>query len=189
MNKGIIKKNITIPNILSLIRIILIGPFVNYFIKEDYLTAAIILALSGLSDMFDGMIARKFNQISELGAILDPIADKLTLIAIVICLLILFPILMPLVVLMLIKELAMLICGGDLLRRGITPPSANWYGKLSTVLFYVSTVIIVSLEAIWGYQSNILALVLMTITAIAMGYTLVRYAKLYFGLLKENKRN
>lgn len=188
INKNTIKENITIPNILSLIRIIIILPFVNYFLEKDYLTSAILLALSGLSDMFDGMIARKFNQISPLGAILDPIADKLTLIAIVICLLMQFPVLLPIVILMLSKELAMLICGGNLIRKGITPPSSNWYGKVSTILFYTSAVIIVSLEAIWGYQNNILAFVLMTITTLSMIYTLVRYAQIYFKLLKEHDK-
>ena len=93
MSKGvdILKKNLTIPNILSFIRIVVIVPLVISFLNERFIESGIYLLISGLSDMFDGAIARKFNQVTQLGKILDPIADKLTLIAVVICLAILFP--------------------------------------------------------------------------------------------------
>ena len=69
---------LTVPNLLSLIRIILIPVFGVLFYHEHVLAAVIVLAVSGLTDLFDGKIARRFNQVSELGKILDPIADKLT---------------------------------------------------------------------------------------------------------------
>ncbi|MBQ2092705.1 MAG: CDP-alcohol phosphatidyltransferase family protein, partial [Clostridia bacterium] len=72
----------TIPNLLSLIRIILVPFFVYFFVTKRYLIAVIIILISGLSDAFDGKIARHFNQISKLGKLLDPAADKLTQIAI-----------------------------------------------------------------------------------------------------------
>ena len=80
-NEVISKDLMTIPNAISFTRILLITPFVAFFIKEMYVAAAITVGISGLSDLFDGMIARKFNQESELGKVLDPLADKLTLIA------------------------------------------------------------------------------------------------------------
>ena len=70
-------KNINIPNALSVLRIILIVPFVYFFMNGKILEAVACLVLSGLSDMFDGMIARKFNQFTELGKMLDPVADKM----------------------------------------------------------------------------------------------------------------
>lgn len=71
-------KNLTVPNAMSLFRILVI-PFFAYFFLKDNLTAAVIaLALSGLSDALDGFVARRFNQITELGKMLDPLADKLT---------------------------------------------------------------------------------------------------------------
>lgn len=68
----------TIPNLLSVIRIILIPVFLVLFLKGSYLAAVIVLGISGLTDLFDGKIARAFNQVSNLGKLLDPIADKLT---------------------------------------------------------------------------------------------------------------
>ena len=65
------KRIFTIPNLISIIRILLIFPFVATFITDNYLASAVILVLSGISDMLDGLIARKFNQISEMGLILD----------------------------------------------------------------------------------------------------------------------
>ena len=71
-------QNWTIPNLLSVLRILVIAPFAYFFLNGQLLLAVLFLAFSGLSDMFDGMIARKFNQITELGKMLDPLADKLT---------------------------------------------------------------------------------------------------------------
>ena len=80
-------KILTIPNILSLMRICMIPLFVwTYLAKENYMATAAILILSGLTDLTDGMIARRFNMVSNLGKALDPFADKLTQAAIMICL-------------------------------------------------------------------------------------------------------
>ena len=69
----------TIPNLLSFIRILLIPVFAVLFYNGHVIASVVVLALSGLSDMFDGKIARRFNQVSNLGKMLDPIADKLTI--------------------------------------------------------------------------------------------------------------
>ena len=79
---------VTIPNILTYIRFLLVAPFMYFFLKERYLLAGLMIGLSGLSDCFDGMIARHFDQVTPLGKILDPIADKVTLIAVAVCMLI-----------------------------------------------------------------------------------------------------
>ena len=80
----------TIPNLLSLFRIILIPIYISIYLHarraEDYYLAGAILALSCLTDMIDGKIARHFNMISTLGKILDPIADKATQFAMIVCL-------------------------------------------------------------------------------------------------------
>ena len=82
--KELTKNMWTVPNLLSFIRILLVPLFAVLFMKEQYVWSIIVLALSGLSDFFDGKIARKFNQVSALGKILDPVADKLTQITIAI---------------------------------------------------------------------------------------------------------
>lgn len=119
------KENLTVPNILSVLRILLIIPFVFFFLSKNYIAAAAMVIISGLSDMFDGMIARKFNQITALGKILDPIADKLTLVAVIICIGIIVPKIIPLVVILVVKDLLMLLGGAYLIQKKITPPAAN----------------------------------------------------------------
>ncbi|MEZ3496921.1 MAG: CDP-alcohol phosphatidyltransferase family protein, partial [Lachnospiraceae bacterium] len=82
--KSLFSGCLTVPNLLSLIRILLIPVFGVLFYNGHIGWAVIILIVSGLTDFFDGKIARKFNQISELGKMLDPVADKLTQITIAI---------------------------------------------------------------------------------------------------------
>lgn len=176
------KENFNIPNILSFIRIIIIIPFVLYFLEDDYLSAALMLILSGLSDMFDGIIARKLNQITRLGKVLDPVADKLTLTAVILCMGIKFPEIIPLVIILILKDISMLIAGSILLKKDIEPPAAKWYGKLSTVFFYISVIIIVGLKAIWGITNPMLSISLLSITAILMIYALLKYFVLYLEL-------
>ena len=105
---------VTIPNIITYVRFVLIIPFVYFFLAEQYIYAAICIGLSGLSDCFDGMAARKLNQVTPLGKILDPIADKVTLFAVVICMVIYVPMVLPILVTLLVKDLIMLLGGADL---------------------------------------------------------------------------
>lgn len=183
------KKIFTIPNIISFVRILLIVPFVIFYINGDYLLAGVILAVSGLSDMFDGMIARKFNQITDLGKVLDPIADKLTLILVIICLGTTVPQIIPLVAVLILKEVLMLLGGANLVKKRIKPPSAKWYGKVATVVFYISMVTIVMLEIFntRNLYTDITTTVLMFLTAVSMVFAIVQYGRIYFKLLKENK--
>jgi cardiolipin synthase (CMP-forming) len=71
----------TIPNMITTIRIILAPIFVIYIINDELITGLVILIITGLSDGIDGLIARLFNQKSKLGAYLDPLADKIILIS------------------------------------------------------------------------------------------------------------
>ena len=184
------KENLTVPNILSVLRILLIIPFVFFFLSKNYIAAAAMVIISGLSDMFDGMIAQKFNQITALGKILDPIADKLTLVAVIICIGIIVPKIIPLVVILVVKDLLMLLGGAYLIQKKITPPAAKWYGKLSTILFYLSVSVIVLLEIITGSASDfaVLTTVLMLVTTAAMLFSMVKYFLIFLSLLRENKQ-
>ena len=129
-----------IPNLLSLLRILLVPVFVIlYLLSSDERMDLMywsfgVLILSGVTDSLDGIIARKCNQITDLGKLLDPVADKLTQVAVVICLATRFSQLIPLVVICFVKELAQSIGGLILLRRGAEVRGASWYGKMCTFL-------------------------------------------------------
>ena len=166
---------VTIPNIITYVRFVLIIPFVYFFLAEQYIYAAICIGLSGLSDCFDGMAARKLNQVTPLGKILDPIADKVTLFAVVICMVIYVPMVLPILVTLLVKDLIMLLGGADLIKKRLTPPSANWYGKVGTIIFYFSVCLIVFLKAFFAYENMVLDLILLSVTAASMLYALYRY--------------
>ena len=179
------KENINIPNILSFTRIIIIIPFMLYFLSDDYLLSATMLALSGLSDMLDGFIARKLNQITKLGKILDPVADKLTLTSVVVCMGIKFPEISVFAVILIVKDLSMLLAGSYQLKKGIEPPAAKWYGKLATVFFYVSVIIVVALKAVYGITNLMISVSLLTVTSILMLFAVFKYLLIFLKLINE----
>lgn len=178
---------LAIPNLLSYFRIIIIIPFVILFLNDSYINAAALLVVSGVTDVLDGKIARKFNQITELGKVLDPLADKLTLIAVVLCMGTKFPEIVPLVIAFLIKDVAMLIASVFILKRDIVPVASKWYGKMATIVFYLSAICIVFLKAILGISIPFLNVTLFSITAIFMIFALYKYSLLYFQMLSDYK--
>ena len=190
-NQVISKDLMTIPNALSFIRIILITPFVAFFIiakisTKNYIPAIIVLVISGVSDFFDGLIARKFHQESELGKVLDPLADKLTLIAVGICLIFIEPYVLPLMIIMVLKDVLMIIGGTVLINQGIIPPKSSWYGKVSTFMFYVSVGLVVSM-AVFDYRNEALSLTILGVTAGMMIFSLVNYTLIFFRIQKQVK--
>ena len=138
------KEVFTIPNVLTFFRIILIPVFMYLFISwvvrgepvRLWLSVG-VLALSGISDVLDGFIARKFNMVSELGIVLDPIADKLTQFAVMLCLVFRFPSMLIPLILIVVKEVVTGIFGLVTIRKTGLVKGAKWYGKLTTVLLYV----------------------------------------------------
>ena len=140
------KKTITIPNILSIIRILILPFIVWLYLIHNYKLSFILLILSGLSDVVDGFIARKFNQVSDLGKVLDPIADKLTQVCVVLALAIgnmQNVAIWVLLIILVTKEFATLIMAVYLLNNGTKAVSAKWWGKVSTVLLYITMLFIV----------------------------------------------
>ena len=185
--KHYIKENLTVPNFLSFIRIVIILPMAKSLLRQDYITAGIMLLISAVSDTLDGFIARKFNQVTQLGKILDPIADKLTLISLVICINIIYPDILLFVVCLFIKEMLMLSGGAVLLNFRIRPPAAKWYGKISTVIFYVSVITLVVLKALWGYTNRALTVTLLAVTTVFMMFSLVMYFTLFVKLVNKKR--
>lgn len=131
------KKIITIPNILSLFRLCLIPVTVwLYCFEKNYLWTTLMLALSGITDIIDGIIARRFHMISDFGKAFDPVADKLTQITMLFCLVTRFPyMLLPLVILV-IKEVFAAVTNLMIIRKTGTVHGAVWHGKAATVSLY-----------------------------------------------------
>ena len=136
------KKVFTIPNILSMLRICMIPVFMHLYIAQgDYTGTAIILLLSGLTDTADGFIARHFNMISDLGKALDPVADKLTQAAMLLCLLSRFPLMIIPLLLLVVKEISSGVMSLMVIRRTNTVTGADWHGKVNTCLLYAMAVL------------------------------------------------
>lgn len=141
------KKILTIPNILSFFRLCLIPVIVwLYCLKKDYGWTAFTLALSGLTDVADGIIARRFHMVSDFGKAFDPVADKLTQIAMLYCLVTRFPLMLVPLILLTVKEILAAVLNTLASKKTGRVMAAVWHGKLNTVLLY--TVMLV--HVIWG---------------------------------------
>lgn len=132
-----------IPNALSVVRIALIPAFMALYLLRLDVWAFAVLLVSGLTDFVDGFVARRFNMITDCGKLLDPLSDKLTQVAVVVCLTTRYTELLPLTVLCFVKELSQGIGGVLLLRKNVQAQGARWFGKASTVLFYATMLVIV----------------------------------------------
>lgn len=128
-----------IPNTLTIIRFFLIPFIVLHIFTGNYILAFILFTLSGITDIADGLIARKFNLITNFGKLMDPLADKLTQISTIASLTIIHIIPIWILVVVLLKELIM-IAGASFLYGKDVVVYSKWYGKLATVLFYLAIV-------------------------------------------------
>lgn len=128
----------TVPNLLSLLRLLLIPVILWLYLgRNDHLAAAAFIGISGLTDVADGYIARRFHQISDLGKLLDPLADKLTQMAMLLCLVTRYAALWMVIGLFAVKELISWILGALVICREHGIRSARWFGKVNTVVLYL----------------------------------------------------
>lgn len=163
------KKILTIPNALSLFRLLLIPLFVwLYVAKDDMIMTTVVLVLSGLTDIADGYIARTYNMVSDFGKALDPVADKLTQLAMLFCLMYHFPHMFIPLVLLAIKELTTAITGSITIYKTKTVMGAVWHGKLTTFALYTMMVI----HLLWG---NIPPVVSDTLIGICVGIMMLSF--------------
>ncbi len=179
------KEILTIPNLLSIFRLVLIPVYVVIYLNArdsaDYYLAAGILAVSCLTDLIDGKIARHFNMISTLGKILDPLADKATQFALIICLAMRYPILLFLVALFVIKESFQLIAGCVNLRKGKMLKGALISGKICTTVLFLSLILMVMLPELGENAVRIITYV----DAVFMIVSFTEYVITY--IRRENK--
>lgn len=146
------KEIFSIPNLLSIFRLALIPVYVAIYLNArnttDYYLAAAILAVSCLTDMIDGQIARHFNMITTVGKVLDPLADKVTQFTMVICLSIKYPVLWVLIVLIFVKEIFQLVAGILRFKKGKMLKGAQITGKICTTVLFISLIILVMIPKI-----------------------------------------
>lgn len=179
------KEILTIPNLLSLFRLVLIPVYVLIYLNAreayDYYIAAGILAVSCLTDLIDGKIARHFNMISTVGKILDPLADKATQFTLILCLAMKYPVLWFLVAIFVVKESFQLIAGGINLRHGKMLKGALLTGKICTTVLFVSLILMVMIPTMPESTVQIIAIVDTVFMLISFGDYLVTYFR------RENK--
>lgn len=178
----------TIPNVLSLLRIAILPIFVIVYVRSCMLdsmalmcVAGALLLLSGLTDCLDGWIARRFHQESEVGKLLDPLADKLTQVAVLIALATQYREFLPLLIMCTIKEMLQGLGGIIVLGKGLEMRSSKWYGKMSTVVFYVAVAAIV----LWKDMPHWLVVALIAFVGALMLFAFLRYLQLFLHIRKE----
>ena len=179
------KEIFTVPNLLSLFRIFLIPVYIHLYLDaaedREYLIAGSVLALSCLTDLADGIIARSFHMISNVGKVLDPLADKLTQLALILSLTAKYRVLYPVLALFLVKEFFQ---GGAMLffaQKGKVLPGALFAGKICTTVLFVSLLLLVMFPRIPSKAVMLLTLV----DALFLLYSFVTYVSAYFG--KQNR--
>lgn len=142
----------TIPNLLSIFRILLLPIYLYFLLRQSFYVAGVVIVVSGLSDYLDGVIARRYNQVTDLGKVLDPFADKLTQLFLILSMAWYRPWLWLLFGLFLIKEGFMFVAGLIGLSKNIKLSGAKWYGKVATAVIYVGMILLLlfpELPTLW----------------------------------------
>ena len=179
------KEIFTTPNLLSLFRLVLIPVYVVIYLDatepSHYLVAGGILAVSCLTDLIDGKIARHFDMISTVGKILDPIADKATQFALTLCLSLRYPVLRPVLALFVVKECFQLTAGLVNLRRKKMLPGALLAGKICTTVLFVSLILLVLIPTLPRNAVTAIAI----IDSVFLTVSFISYIFAYFGKRKK----
>lgn len=174
----------TIPNILTTCRILLIPVFIWFycFQKKEQIAFGVLI-LSGITDILDGFIARRFHMISSLGKILDPVADKLTQAAVLICLGSRYPLLLILVGMLVIKEIISGCMSLLVIKKTNQVKGADWHGKVTTVLLHITMLI----HLIWKPIPSKASIALIGLSAVMMVVSFVLYFCRNILLLKKQE--
>lgn len=177
------KKLFTVPNFLSLLRIFMIPVIVRLYMRDSFVPALFVLALSGLTDIADGYIARHFNMVSDFGKIIDPAADKLTQVSVMLCLSLKVRALLPLVILLTVKETALALLGFIVLRETGVVKSAGWHGKLAAALLYLTMALHIAVPQ----MNPAITHALVVASGAAMLLSFILYVRRSINLLHESR--
>ena len=150
----------TVPNVMSFFRLLLIPVIMwVYLAKKDYVLVAVLLVVSGITDVADGFIARHFNQVSNLGKMLDPVADKFTEGILMILLALRYPLFWADVVIFAVGAFLMSFWGIRAINRSHFVNPAHWYGKITTVFLYASIFTLLLWEKIPKAAANVIIVI------------------------------
>lgn len=175
-----------IPNVFSIIRILLVGLFIYLFFNDypkNIAGAVVVFLTAGLTDVLDGFLARKYNWITNLGKILDPIADKLMQCTVLVCMLIKSLIPAWLVIPFILKELLILSGGLFMIKRRSLVAVSNVFGKITVVFFYASVVFCIFARDFLEANPVVLYIVCSLVLLAAMA-ALINYILAYFKTLR-----
>ena len=163
----------TIPNVLTIIRMVLIPVFVVLFFKGYKMAALAVFCAASLTDMLDGYLARKLNQITDFGKLFDPLADKLMVLTAMVCQTFWGPLPLVAVIIVALKELVMVLGGVFMLSKNVVVYS-NYVGKSAQVGFIASLVLSffhdrfeIAGVRLWGMTPDIILLWITVALAIA----------------------
>ena len=168
-----------IPNALSLLRLALIPAFAVLYLNGLVEWAIVTLVVSGLSDAVDGYIARRFNQITDIGKLLDPLADKVTQFVVLVCVTVKNPSMWLLVAVCFAKEVAQTIGGFLLLHRGDVVRGSLWFGKVYTLVFYVVMAVFVLFELCGWVMDAWLFWSLSGLVLVVMLFAFFKYLRMF----------
>ena len=173
-----------IPNILTVTRFLLIPFILHFLVNDEFILAIVFLTISGLTDILDGTIARKFNFITNFGKLIDPLADKITQLSILWMLVSKNIIPLWILVIVLLKE-ATMVAGASFLYGKELVVSSKWYGKASTVLFYLAIVLSMIFKDL-QIQSGIDLIIYYVAVSMTM-FSLIMYFREFYmqGYLKK----
>lgn len=175
------KEILTVPNLLSLFRLMLIPVYVHLYrnavTQPQYAAAAGVMALSCLTDLADGKIARQFHMVTRLGTVLDPLADKLTQLTLFLCLSVRYPLLYPILILFFVKELFQILAGIGNLRRGKVLPGALMAGKICTTVLFVSFIALV----LFPEMEPVAVTAMVTLDGVFLLISFLSYIGAYYG--------
>lgn len=184
MKESFWREYFSIPNIMGYFRIVLAILYVWVFYMSldgaPYWPVIAIIVLSGLTDFFDGKIARRFHMVTDWGKMLDPIADKVTIGAIILSLVFKYKIIFPMIILYIIKEGYMAVAGMLLMKRGYKIEGAKMYGKVCTFVTYL---ILIAILLIPNMSEKVVSFLVGANMGI-MVYTFIRYIYYYGKLFK-----
>ncbi|QJD85279.1 CDP-alcohol phosphatidyltransferase family protein [Cohnella herbarum] len=143
-----------VPNMLTMSRFVLIPLFLILYLNDQSIAALCVLLVAGLTDILDGYIARRSGQVTLTGSMLDPLADKLTMLSVILALLIKNVLPLAAFIVMAFRELVMIIASAIFHFRGLKTVPANLLGKATTVIYYAAITLLfleqsIGVDVLW----------------------------------------